>query len=587
MSENSSVAAREGVDKDAGITYEAIVIDTDQGDGVYKSLTQPTIGSQQASPTTTQLKSFKLTEIAVPPFDMDVWSSMPEYSTRLSQCIRLYARNTVGLGWKVVPTVSITKDDPAELRERYDIEREVLLDLLLRPNENGTFSDLMLMAMTDKLTIGNGYFEIVRNQKGEIVEMYPAKSRTIRALKNGTGYVQLKGNKLVYFKKFGDTKVMDSTTGEYRRVGIRKRATELIHMKEYTANDDFYGIPRYRSTAPAIMGNRAASERNLSFFQNDAVPRMALTISGGKLSQPSVDRIQEFFKAAKGVKNAHRMMIIQIDTEATQFTSQAKPDVQLKPLTVGDTDDASFQKYRSDNDEEVREAFGIAKAFFTPEDVNKAVAYATKEITNEQEFDPTQKQIEHMFYHTIITDMFSTEIVVPKSAFPVVVSKAKKFLKNNDIKKIQDMHFGEIFFQKSSVSEEEMCKNSAYVVDIVQRTKLYKYKKMRKDVDGTEILIFESLPLVTLQFDRPKVLDEADKAEVNEIYLEFGVLTPNEVREELGREHYPEDLDFGDTPLPYFERNGEYPSNGKTPVEPADTADDEDVDPEEQEEGDE
>jgi len=574
-----------GTAKDAGIVYEAVVIEGNDFGGIFeeKSLSQPTEGSTQKKPAQQQTKTFKENEIAKPTFDIDLWASMMEFNTRLAQCVRLYSRNTVGLGWKVTSTVTINREAPDELKQRYELEKMMLLDLLLKPNTDTPFSDLCNMFMTDRLLIGNGYIEVVRNRKGDIVELYHAKSRTIRVLKNGNGFVQLRGNTLRYFKHFGETRNMDMDTGELGgSVGIKKRASEMIHFKEYNTVDDFYGVPRYKSTAPAIMGNRAAAERNLNFFRNDAVPRMALTISGGKLSQDSVDTIQKFFKASKGVSNAHRMMIIQVDSEATQFTSQAKPDVQLKPLTVGETDDASFQNYRMQNDEEVREAFGIAKAFFTPEDVNKAVAYATKEITNEQEFDPTQKQVEHTFYHTVIMDMFSSSEGVNQKDFYSVINKAKQFLDDGVLERIQRRHFGGIFFSKSSLSEEEMCqhetrrKRNDYVIDVLQATGLMKFNRIRKDDENNDILMFESLPLVKLEFERPKVLDEADKAEVHEIYLENGVVTPNEVRQELGLERYPDDLDFGDTPIPYFDKVGVYTGTGSQAVEPAAEPDDED-----------
>lgn len=565
-------------------TLEKEVPFEDTNAGIYKSLTAPTVGSGQATPTKTQSVAhmeFKENEIANPTFDIDSWALMPDLSTRLAQAIRLYARNTVGLGWKVSSVISIGKGSPTDLKERYEYEKTALLDLLEYPNDETPFSDLMFMVMTDKLTLGNGYIEVVRSQAGQIVELYHVKAKSVRVRKGGEGFVQIVGKNKKYFKNFGEMRNMNSETGKYGgRVPLKKRATEILHYKEYNTRDDYYGVPRYMSTAPAIMGNRAAAERNLAFFENDAVPRMALLIAGGKLAQGSVDRIQKFFKAAKGTKNAHRMMVIQIDTEgANLMGSIAKPDVQLQPLTVGENDDASFLKYRSANDEEIRESFGIARAFFSPDDVNKAVAYTTKAITNEQEFDPTQDQIEHMFYYTIIMDMFSSEEEVKQTSFVNTVTKAKEYLDNQSIVNIENAHFGGMFFGKANnITEEEKCKNKNYVIEIIESTKLYKFKKIRKDSNGDSIIIFQSLPLVKVTFDRPRVLDEAEKAEVNERYLETGVLTPNEVRQQLGMDSYDDDMPFGDTPLPLFERVGEVDANEDVSSE----TDDEDNEEEEE-----
>lgn len=110
------------------------------------------------------------------------------------------------------------------------------------------------------------------------------------------------------------------------------------------------------------------------FIVTHNTPRMAVLVSGGTLTPESVQSIEDFFKAkVQGVSKAHSVCVIQAEQRQVGFQQQGRgPRLDLKPLTVGVTEDASFETYRKSNDEEIREAFGLAPVFFTTESVNKA-----------------------------------------------------------------------------------------------------------------------------------------------------------------------------------------------------------------------
>jgi capsid portal protein len=355
------------------------------------SSTTSTTSSTAEDPKSKQLVGSPFDALArgefVPPrYNPEVWASAMEQSTRLGRAIRTYARNTVGLGWYIEPLHKPTPETPEEHKLRIRKQTARLQKVFESPNSLMPTSQMFYMSKVDEEATGNGYIEIVRDNAGSIAKIFhvPAVTMRIRVRKEEGGeqkiggFVQIRGNEKRYFKEFGDQGVMDATTGEYFRgskpLSLDKRATEILHFKLYSPTSTWYGAPRYVSASPAISGNRLAALRNVKFFENDAVPRMALLVSGGRLTPDSINAVEDFFKAkVQGPEKAHSVVVIQTEQTKVGFQQNAEnARIDLKPLTVGVTEDASFGQYRQANDDEIRECFGIAPVFFSTENVNKA-----------------------------------------------------------------------------------------------------------------------------------------------------------------------------------------------------------------------
>lgn len=436
-------------------------------------------------------------EFVPPKYNPTIWAQAPTQNTRLARCVRSFARNTVGLGWNIEPIHPITPETPEKERKVVEEQTEILRSLLNHPNEKMPFTETAYLMKHDEESTGNGYWEVVRNNAGRIVRIYHVPTTTMRkrVMKgedNGPsevyGYVQIRGNQKRYFKDFGDKRLMNAKTGKWEKsVRPEDQATEIVHFLIYDPTSSYYGAPRYVPSATAIAGNRQSALRNVNFFENDAVPRMALLVSGGKLTQESMQQIEDFFRGKqKGVDQAHRVMIIQVEPSKVGFQQQNKTAVELKPLTVGVTEDASFQTYRSANDEEVREIFGLAPVFFSTENVNKASAAVSREITNEQEFEPDRLAKEYIINQTIVADLICSHL-------------------GNDPKTPDD--------------PEEM-------------------EEYRKQIR------------VQFRFARLTLTDPLDQARMDQIYASLAALTPNELRERIGKPPFPKDYFFAEKPLP-------------------------------------
>ncbi|HUU21630.1 MAG TPA: phage portal protein [Phycisphaerae bacterium] len=458
-------------------------------------------------------------EFVQPVYNPQIWAHAPKMNTRLARCIRTFARNTVGLGWTIEPVKKLTKKTEEQERKEVAWQTDALREVLNYPNPRMPLTNVLYLMKVDEETTGNGYIEVVRNAAGRIVKLFHVPAVTVRrrmlkseaqsaAATQGAqavgpsqrvyGFIQIRGAQKRYFKEFGDGKAMDAVTGQWHDgtsagvIPLERRATEIIHFSIYDPTSQYYGAPRYVPASTAIAGNRQSAIRNVAFFENDAVPRMALLVSGGRVTAESMQQIEDFIRGkARGPEHAHRVMVIQVEPTKVGFQQQGKVAVELKPLTVGVTEDASFQTYRSANDEEVREIFGLAPVFFSTENVNKASATVSREITNEQEFEPDRIDKEYTINQTIVNDILCALIW------------------------------------------EQSDENKDGVIDLREA-----HKALRRKIS------------VRFRFARMPLTDPMDTARMDQVYASLGAMTPNELREQIGKPPFPEDYYFGDKPLP-------------------------------------
>jgi capsid portal protein len=357
-------------------------------------------------------------DVVEPLYDPSFWGFLLELSPRLHRLVNLMAQNTVAIGWQLVP---ITGIDAAALQSAIAEETARISAVLNRPNPSIPLNWVLKLTKLDEEATGNGYLEVSRlpaAMKSSSLDVAPvngifhAPAHTMRVLRNG-GFIQIRKNRRRYFKEFGDLRIIDVDTGKEAGDSLPndRRANEIIHFKIHCVRSSYYGAPRYVSCAPGISGNRYNSLRNLNFFQNDGTPRLIILVNDGTLDSQSETGIRNFMQhQTKGVENASRVLLLQRNKKNAPSNSKNKP-IEVIPLTVGVTDDASFLKYQDFNNEELRETFGIGKIFMgTSDDVNRASAVVSRKTTIDQIFVPEQILWEYQINATII-DSFAPQYV--------------------------------------------------------------------------------------------------------------------------------------------------------------------------------
>ncbi len=360
--------------------------------------------------------------ILQPPYDLDYLAKLPEESNMLAQCIEAMETNIAGFGFTLEP-LDGAKDDEGEFTKEAERERRTLLHFFEFCNQDIPYSQLCRRVRRDLETLGNGYWEILRDGKGDIVWIEHIEGYTMRLTKQDDEYtpvtymirdeesntlqpyesrkrfrrfVQIRNGVKVYFKEFGDPRPIDSATGYVLRedeIEGATLATEVIHFKLYCPSSP-YGIPRWIGNLLAVMGSRQAEEVNFEYFENNTVPPLALLVAG-QMENNVTEQIKDFFEnQTKGRKGFGKVLVVEahpFETTPPDSRSSA-PALRFEHLSDAQQKDALFSDYDATNREKIRSSFRLPPIFVgLTTDYTRATAQESREVAEEQVFGPERK----------------------------------------------------------------------------------------------------------------------------------------------------------------------------------------------------
>ena len=349
--------------------------------------------------------------IIEPPYNLDWLVRLPEHSNILGQCIEAMETNIDGFGFTLEPAFDFSDGDKAA-----EAERKTLLHFFEFCNAELPYSQLRRRVRRDLEVLGNGYWEVIRDGKGDIVWLEHIEGHTMRltqldreytnvtymirdddsnelqeypSRKRFRRYVQIRDGKRVYFKEFGDPRLIDARTGQVDN-NADFPATEIIHFKQYCPYSP-YGVPRWIGNWLAVEGSRQAEEVNYEYFENNTVPPMALLVSGTSLNDDVVSRIEDFINdEMKGRKSFNKMLIIEATTDNdSPVMKSGIPTVRFQSLSDTQQKDSLFDNYDKTNREKIRSSFRLPPIFVgLTSDYTRATARESREVAEEQVFGP-------------------------------------------------------------------------------------------------------------------------------------------------------------------------------------------------------
>jgi HK97 family phage portal protein len=208
----------------------------------------------------------------------------------------------------------------------------------------------------------------------------------VRRLKDG--FVQIIGQKVVYFRNFG-AKNANPITGD-------PRPNEIIHFKQYSPLNTYYGIPDIMSAVSSLHGDQLASQYNIDYFSNKAVPRYVVTLKGAKLSSEAEDKLFRFLQTnLKG--QSHRTLYIPLPGDS----DTNKVEFEMKPIENG-VQEASFNEYRLRNRDDILIAHQVPLSKIGGSDSSNIAASLSQDRTfKEQVARPMQRNIEKLISRII------------------------------------------------------------------------------------------------------------------------------------------------------------------------------------------
>ena len=338
-------------------------------------------GDQASSAQIIQDKAgYGIFDVVEPPYNMVALAKIYEVSPANYAAINAKAANIVGLGYTLEPSLNVVQrlediTDPAQLsRARKKIERakQDLQDWIESRNDEETLTSILTKVFIDLEATGNGYIEIGRKVNGEIGYIGHVPCQNIRVRRLRDGFVQIQNGKAVFFRNFQDIE-------QANPIGTDTRPNEIIHLKNYTPTNTYYGIPAAVPAKNAIAGQEFASRYNLEYFENKAVPRYMVVLKGAKLSREAEASIFEFFQnKLKG--QSHRTVIVPLPSDDA---ANGKVEMKLEAIENG-IQDSSFNNYRKSTLEDILMAHRVP--------ISKVATAGNVSIAAAKEFDRTFKE---------------------------------------------------------------------------------------------------------------------------------------------------------------------------------------------------
>jgi PBSX family phage portal protein len=356
-----------------------------------------------------QIVGYDAFGVMPPPHNLEglakVYESMssPHYAA-----VNAKVSNIVGLGYRFVETTktkrSMEKIDGNEkklksVRATLDAHRDDLLEELEGFNDEDSFTEILTKVYTDFEVTGNGYIEVGRKRDGSIGYLGHVPSISMRVRRNHDGYVQISANKAQFFANFGDT-------GRRNPIGDGS-PNEIIHIKNHTPTNTYYGVPDIVAAEGAVAANIYVQNFNIEFFENKAVPRHLITLKGANLGQVAQADLLAFFETGLKGQN-HRSLFIPLPAD----TVGNEVEFKIEPIDAK-VQESSFTKYWGENRNQILTAHRVP---ITKVDVassaSLAIARDADKTFKEQVCGPRQNMLEKKLNRIIktMTDAFELKL---------------------------------------------------------------------------------------------------------------------------------------------------------------------------------
>ena len=356
------------------------------------------------------------------PYDLRKLKGMVNQSTILPQCIRAYRNNIPGYG--IAVRYKEDEDETEEMSAEYKRAEEVIDLLNLDMDTKEVFEDLI----EAREIYGIAYLEVIRNLAGEVSQIefirdIPSVTKTIplepyqdtefwyngrieTRPKKFMKYRQQIGGKTVYFKEFGDKRVMDIRSGQYtdEPLDIQYQANEIL---EFAIGTEPYGEVRWLGQVLSASGMRKAETLNYNYFVNGRHTPLMIVIKGGTLTDDSFAKLNHYMEDIKGESGQHAFIILETENtdNALDFEGETQPEVEIKDIANILQNDELFQAYLDNGRKKIQSAFLLPDLYvgYTT-DFNRATAQTAQEVTEKQVFQPERKSLAWVLNNKLLAE---------------------------------------------------------------------------------------------------------------------------------------------------------------------------------------
>lgn len=344
------------------------------------------------------------------------------------------------------PTPVQVEEMKQRIRVRMRRER-AMLDLFFSfCCSDRSFTQLRKDSRVDQETLGHAWWEVRRDQSGTIAAFSYVPSFTIRGVRPESDVIERQmpiklsplrwgprtevhrairwvqvmpgTGDVTFFKEFGDTRLISSTSGEVfeteeemlEKDPEARPATELVQFRIHSSRSGLYGVPRWIGNLKSVLGSRKAETVNLLYFTNKGVPPLVLLVSGGSVTQETVNRLEDFVKNELhgDEANFHKILIIEAEpaSEPMDPLNSGKIRIELVPLTKAINSDALFMKYIAAGRDMIGESMRNPKIVRGATDqINRATAQAALEFAEAQVYMPERQAFDWWINRFVLPEL--------------------------------------------------------------------------------------------------------------------------------------------------------------------------------------
>lgn len=222
-------------------------------------------------------------------------------------------------------------------------------------------------------------------------------------------YLQIaEDGRKTWFKEFGDPRKISAVTGKVDdTLQIEDEATALYYDGLYAPGSPC-GVPRWAGNIPSLLGSREAEMVNLNFFRDNAIPAMAILVSGGALTEESFDKIDSYIQGVRGQASMNRIVVMEAVSEGAEAAaidgSLPAPKVDIKPMLSDRQHEGLFKDYIAESERKARQSFRLPPIYIgSAEEYNRASAFASVLTADQQIFIPERLSWDLLFENVVLS----------------------------------------------------------------------------------------------------------------------------------------------------------------------------------------
>ena len=344
--------------------------------------------SKKINPGQVYRNGYGIFDLITPPYNLYELSSYYDTSFANHAAVDTKVSNAVGMGFRFEMTPQTrmrlegmdNESAKTKAKKRIEQVKIQLSDWIDSLNEDESLTKTLEKVLIDMEATGNGYIEVGRTVTGEIGYLGHIPSVTMRVRRLHDGYIQIIAGTIAYFRNFGATNSNPVTSDP--------RPNEVIHLKQYSPLNTFYGVPDVIAAMTSLRGDLMASQYNIDYFENKAVPRYIITVKGAKLSGEAEDRLFRFFQTNLKGQN-HRTLYVPLPGDQ----DGNKIEFQMHPIE-NNVQEASFNEYRLRNRDDILMSHQVPLSKLGGVDSSTASAMTQDRTFRDQVIHPLQEYIE-------------------------------------------------------------------------------------------------------------------------------------------------------------------------------------------------